>query len=147
MIARILEGRDGLGLTRLIAIAALAFMVSGCALVDQIAGGADVPGYVELSDTLPAGEAARLDFFNAAAAYSNVQIILEQAVLNPSTPEALRDRIKAADAEMVAALHEYEAIVESAPDDVDAITLRLTAAVTALNRAQLLLIETSGASP
>lgn len=103
--------------------------------------GKNVEGYDELHDTVSPEDQARLSVFDAAAAYEPVQIVFEQLLLNPNMPESGRAAIKAADAEVVNAIKEYRALIQVTDPNADALTLRLTILIQALNRAQILLIQ------
>ena len=104
----------------------------------------DVEGYEELQDTLSPEEAARLGVFDAVAAYTPVQIVFEQLVLNPALPSAMKESIKATDLEVTTAIRMYNALVNSDAGQ-DETTLHLTVLIQALQRAQLLLIEAQAA--
>lgn len=110
-------------------------LLAGC---EQLSGGSNVEGYQELEQTLPADELAAKNVFDAAAAYEPVQIALEQAVNNPDVPADIKDRIKQADRETVAALKAYRASVQATgtPDQA-----RMQAVLMALQRAQALVGE------
>ena len=102
----------------------------------------DVEGYEELDETLAPVDKANKGVFDAAASWIPVQIVLEQVVLNPSTPQVLKDAVKTSSREVTNALNDYRAIVALGGDDF---TTQLTVFMNALARAQAIMVEAYGA--
>lgn len=94
--------------------------------------------------TLAPEEAARLHAFDAIAAYEPVQILLEQAVLNPDVPAEVKRTIGAVDASATAAIHAYLDAVEQYGPGGDITVQRLVAVLAALQQAQALLPQITG---
>lgn len=113
-----------------------ALPLSALLIVFVAACDSNVPGYDDL--VLPPLEETRKGVFDAGAAYEPVQVVLEQAVNEPTISDSLKRQIQAVDREAVAALQEYRAAVASGADDT---TARLTAVIAILGRAQALLLE------
>ncbi|MGI9502741.1 MAG: hypothetical protein ACR2RE_06770 [Geminicoccaceae bacterium] len=98
----------------------------------------NIAGYDDLDLTLPPAEAARKDVFDAGALYEPVQVVLEQAVTEPSISDGLKSKIQLVDQEATAALNDYRAGIASGADDVSA---RLATFIAVLGRAQALLLD------
>ena len=101
----------------------------------------DVEGYEELDETLVGVDKANKGVFDAAASWVPVQVVLEQVVFNPSTPQVLKEAIKTASNEVTQALNDYRAIVALGGDDF---TTQLSVFMNALARAQQIMIEAYG---
>ncbi len=102
----------------------------------------DVEGYEELDETLAPVDKANKGVFDAAASWIPVQVVLEQIVFNPSTPQVLKDAIKTSSREVTNALNDYRSIVALGGDDF---TTQLTVFMNALARAQAIMVEAYGA--
>lgn len=95
-----------------------------------------IEGYDDL--TLPPVEQARKDVLDAGALWRPTQIVLEQAVTEPTISDSLKQQIQTADREITAALNAYR---ESVAAGDDSTTAKFRAFIDLLSRAQALLID------
>ena len=110
------------------------FLVAGCETMTST----NVEGYSTLEEKLGPDEVARKEVFDAVAAYTPVQIVFEQAVMNPQIPADLKLAIKQLDKQIIESINSYRAQVAIGANDVSA---RLSTVVLLLGRAQHLLLQ------
>ncbi len=120
----------------LVLIIPLGLSLAGC---PSFFGGTE--GYDELDTALAPGDLARKDVFDAAASWTPVQIVLEQAVFNPDVPGDVKHAIKLVSGEMTAALISYRNAVEQQGSGGDLTAARLQTVLQIMVRAQTLMLQ------